>query len=176
MPFITLAIRCLKCPVKIPAQSCWVLVVLSLKGKDELVRCFNQFLAPNWVILTGLICFYIVYFSLLPTLSHATVTSTYRTGYNSQTVLSELACSNGNWEQQRCLTFVSWDFSEHLQALSVLPDHPFPSHLGWSISVGPARLHYPQTSCEMAIMCVEAYGENAPLCWLSAFTGYVLHM
>lgn len=29
---------------------------------------------------------------------------------------------------------------------------------GWSISVGPARLHYPQTSCEMAIMCVQACG------------------
>lgn len=29
---------------------------------------------------------------------------------------------------------------------------------GWSISAGPARLHYPQTSCEMAIMCVQACG------------------
>lgn len=40
---------------------------------------------------------------------------------------------------------------------------------GWSISAGPARLHYPQTSCEMAIMCVQACGGNGPP-WPSAFT------
>lgn len=41
---------------------------------------------------------------------------------------------------------------------------------GWSISAGPARLHYPQTSCEMAIMCVQACGGNGPLCRPWAFT------
>lgn len=41
---------------------------------------------------------------------------------------------------------------------------------GWSISAGPARLHYPQTSCEMAIMCVQACGGNGPLCRPSVLT------
>lgn len=41
---------------------------------------------------------------------------------------------------------------------------------GWSISAGPARLHYPQTSCEMAIMCVQACAWNGLLCRPSAFT------
>lgn len=41
---------------------------------------------------------------------------------------------------------------------------------GWSISAGPARLHYPQTSCEMSIMCVQACEWNGPLRRPTAFT------
>lgn len=42
----------------------------------------------------------------------------------------------------------------------------------WSIFAGPARLHYPQTNCEMAIMSVQACGGNGPLRRPSAFTNH----
>lgn len=217
-PFITSAAARLKGPVEIPAQSCCVLVVLSLKEKSGMCGCFRSSVWSRsrwleWLLQVDIS--FVFYFVFPSTKTHSCTKDThpgtqrwkyghrnwglmpqqiFHTHYpslihpnpvtkrpsskwmshhlpstQSTQPISSAELYEEGWRFW-CVTLVTGSSKSTSRPRQSCQITHFISIWGWSISAGPARLHYPQTSCEIAIMCVQACGGNRPLCRPSAFT------